>query len=246
MCGRSPEQSGSGEGQQWVVESRTLQWYPQGMIQKAPFCAALGLILGAAPAQAQREPAVGIAVANQPVLWGNLRTGMAPAVVHAALRAQGIKARLKVDGATRQAFVEVQDSVEYAGRKTEVALGFVKNALFYVDLGSHKSLPRAPKAGEDHFGRVLLELSKDYGAPLSLDISPAVTHRNQYGHGERREARFERSGLRADVTGNSAYTDAAALGRSVEEVVNIRFWTVAAAAAYLASERKVRPKPPTQ
>lgn len=92
---------------------------------------------------------------------------------------------------------------------------------------------------------MILELSKDYGSPISVDAVPAVTQRNQFGHVKRREARFERSGTRADVTGNSTYTDASFLGQSVEEVVNVRVWTTAAAEAFLASERRRRPVPRT-
>lgn len=143
---------------------------------------------------------------------------------------------MRTDSATGRRYVEALGSTEVAGRRTELAFGFVNGGLFYLELGSHKTVFGRRREGADHFSHMISSLTTDYGAPVSIDATPVTTARNRLGHVERRRARFEHGGVRADVTANSTYGP----DREIQEVVNVRFWRVADVEAFERQERSRR------
>lgn len=202
------------------------------------------LVPGLAAAGVQAPPPAAPAgpAADAPILWRELRAGMSPQQVQAALRAQGLRAALRTDEATGQAYVDARGRVQLAGRPARMAFGFVDGGLFYVDLGAHRTLDRPVGFASSHFTRVASMLSERFGAPLSSDEAPIVTDRSAFGFVGTATAMFEQGGVRADLEGRTTYSR---LGPRVQENVTVRFWRPADAEAFAASRPRSAGKPPS-
>lgn len=160
---------------------------------------------------------------------------MSPAEVHAALRAQGIRAVIRTESDTGRQFVDARGSVEEAGRPTLMAFGFVNDGLFYVDINSQRVLASRIPFERSHFTRVAGLLQQEYGPPSSIDSSPIVSEVSRWSFVSTARATFEHEGVRADLTGYDSY---ATFQRDVAEMVHVRFWRIADAEAFEADRRQ--------
>jgi hypothetical protein len=202
--------------------------------------AALALAaIGLAPAFGQVAPPIPApeaAPSRQPLLWRSLRAGMSPAEVAAALRAEGIRADLRIDRDTGRHFVEAPGAVEEAGRPAQMAFGFVNDGLYYVEINSQRVLASRIPFDRSHFTHVAALLSEQFGPPLTIDASPIVSEVSHLGFVSTARARFEYDGVRVDLAGYDTY---ATFQRDVVEVVDVRYWRIADAEAFDADRRRI-------
>jgi hypothetical protein len=209
-------------------------------MKRFPPAAALTLAaIGLAPAFGQAAPptpAPNVAPVQQPVLWRSLRAGMSPAEVAAALRAQGIRADLRIDRDTGRHFVEAPGAVEEAGRPAQMAFGFVGDGLYYVEVNSQRVLASRIPFDRSHFTHVAALLQGQFGPPLTIDASPIVSDVSRLGFVSTARARFEHDGVRVDLAGYDTY---ATFQRDVAEVVDVRYWRIADAEAFEADRRRL-------
>jgi hypothetical protein len=197
----------------------------------------LTVALAAAITSAAAQPPPGAEPsppAARPVIWRGLAAGMSPREVQGALRAQGIRAELRADEKNGRPFVEAPGAIEFAGRPTQMAFGFVDDRLFWVDTGSQRALTGRIRFDHSHFTRVAALLAEQYGPALSIDAAPAVGARSGLGHVETARATFERDGVRADLVGHTTYPGR--LPTPILENVDVRYWRIADAEAFAASE----------
>lgn len=208
------------------------------------WAAAAALSASAAVAASQTPPiaAAQDAADVHPVLYRGLAAGMSPREVRDALRAQGIRAELRADEKNGRPFVEAPGTIEYAGRPTQMAFGFVGDRLFWVETGSHRALTGRIRFDHAHFTRVAALLAAEYGPARSIDAAPVVGARSGLGHVETARATFERDGVRADLVGHTFYPGR--MPTPILETVDIRFWRIADAEAFAASEAAQAERPP--
>jgi hypothetical protein len=175
---------------------------------------------------------------ERPLLWNGLRAGMSPREVYDTLRTQRIRARLARDPANGREFVETPGETRWAGRPYLIAMGFVENRLFYVEINSHRMLAGRIPFERSHFSEVARLLTGQYGQPVEISPAPSVTNVQPLGTNMTARGRFERGGVRADLTGNNLY---ASLMPDVSESVTVRFWRVVDAERLAASQQPPKP-----
>lgn len=188
--------------------------------------------IGLAPAFGQAAPAAPApepAPVQQPLLWHSLRAGMSPAEVVAALRAEGIRAEVRIDHDTGRQFAEARGSVEDAGRPAMSAFGFVNDGLFYVDVNSARTIASRIPFDRSHFTHIAALLRERFGPPVTIDASPIVSDVSRWGFVSTARARFEQDGVRADLAGYDTY---ATCQRDVTEMVDVRYWRIGDAEAF--------------
>lgn len=205
--------------------------------------AALCAILANAPAFAQPAPSTSQPATEdqRPLLWSGLRAGMSPREVYDTLRRQGISARLARDPANGREFVETPRPTNWAGRPYLIALGFVRNGLFYVHINSHRMLSGRVRFENSHFSHVAQLLAEHYGPPVQISPQPLVSNVGDHGLNTAASGRFERNGVRADLSGGDMY---ASFVRDVSESVTVRFWRIVDAEAFAASQPPPKPTQP--
>lgn len=186
----------------------------------------------ASPAQARDE---------RPLLWNGLRAGMSPREVFAVLRARHIRARMARDPANGREFVETPGETSWAGRPYLIAMGFVRDGLFYVDLNSQRRIAGRIPFDRSHFSHVARLLAEQYGPPVQISPAPLISEVGEVGLNTEASGRFESGGVRADLRGTDSY---ASFMRDVVETVTVRFWRVADAQTFAASQPP--PPPPKQ
>jgi hypothetical protein len=164
---------------------------------------------------------------------------MSPREVFDTLRRQGIRARLARDAANGREYVETPGETSWAGRPYLIAMGFVENRLFYVEINSHRMLSGRIPFERSHFSQVARLLTGQYGQPVQISPAPVVSDVAERGINTIVRGRFEHGGVRADLTGTDMY---ASFMRDVSESVTVRFWRVRDAEEFAAS--RPPPKPP--
>jgi hypothetical protein len=192
----------------------------------------------APPAAVAPPPQVQAARDERPLLWRGLRAGMSPTEVAAALSAQGIRARLATDPATGRQMVETPGRIDEAGRPAEMALGFVDDRLFHVLLSAQRILASRIPFERSHFAHVAGVLEQRFGAPESIDSDFRVSDVGRYGFNASATGRFERDGVRADLSGHDSF---ATFQADVVEVVNVKYWRIADAEAFAADRARKAP-----
>jgi hypothetical protein len=175
---------------------------------------------------------------SRPLLWNGLRAGMSAREVYAALRAQHIRARLARDPANGREFVETPGETIWAGRPYLIALGFVHDGLFYIDINSQRTLPGRIPFERAHFSQVARLLTGQYGAPIQISPAPVISDAGELGLNTEVSGRFERGGVRADLKGYDLY---ASFMRDVVETVSVRFWRTVDAQTFAASQPPLPP-----
>ena len=209
----------------------------------ATLLVALLVTMASTGAAAQPAPSATPAEARdeRPLLWRGLRAGMSPREVLAVLQREGIRARLARDEDTGREYVETPRAIAWAGRPYLIAMGFVENRLFYVLINSHRMLSGRIPFERSHFSEVARLLTGQYGQPIEMSPAPLVSDVAQHGLNTAARARFERDGVRADLTGTDMY---ASFMRDVSESVTVRFWRVVDATAFAASPPPPKPSEP--
>lgn len=185
----------------------------------------------ASPTQAQDE---------RPLLWSGLRAGMSPREVYDTLRRQGIRARMARDEANGRDYVETPGETSWAGRPYLIAMGFVENRLFYVEINSQRTLAGRIPFERSHFTQVARLLTEQYGSPVEIGPAPVISDRSEVGLNTQVRGRFERGGVRADLSGTDVH---ASFMRDVVESVTVRFWRVADAQTFAANRPPPKPAP---
>jgi hypothetical protein len=188
------------------------------------------------PAQPQAQPAAD----TRPVLWRQLRAGMSPAEVLAALTAMGIRAETGIDPETHRPFVATRQSVREAERTAEVAFGFVDDRLFYVEVNWARFIGGRPRIERSSFLRIANHLQQQFGPPVAIDPDFRVTNVQRAAYAVSAHARFEHDGIRADVTGSDTISS---MIPDVPEFVDVRFWRIADAEAFEADRARKVPTP---
>jgi len=187
------------------------------------------------PAAAQPAPASNRTEAQdeRPLLWNGLRAGMSPREVLAVLQGQGIRARLARDAVNGREYVETPGETRWAGRPYLIAMGFVHDGLFYVEINSQRTLAGRIPFERSHFSQVAQLLAEQYGRPVEISPAPIVDNVDQLSINTVARGRFERGGVRADLSGYDLY---ASFMRDVVETVTVRFWRVVDAQTFAASQ----------
>jgi hypothetical protein len=175
---------------------------------------------------------------ERPLLWNGLRAGMNPREVLAILQGQHIRARLASDPANGREYVETPGATAWAGRPYLIALGFVHNGLFYVEINTQRTLAGRIPFERSHFSQVARLLTEQYGQPVQISSAPVVDDVSQLSVNSVARGRFERGGVRADLSGYDLY---ASFMRDVVETVTVRFWRIVDAAALAASPPPPKP-----
>lgn len=196
---------------------------------------ALHTVVASVAVAAQPAPATSMTQAREerPLLWNGLRAGMSPREVLTVLRSQRIHAELATDPVNGREFVETPRPTTWAGRPYLIALGFVRNGLFYVEINSHRMLSGRIRFDHSHFSQVARLLTGQYGQPIAMSPAPVVDGVAQLGATTVASGRFERDGVRADLRGNDVYSTGQP---QVSESVTVRFWRVSDAEAFAASQ----------
>ena len=195
------------------------------------------------PAAAQPAPAANPAEARdeRPLLWNGLRAGMGPREVFDTLRRQGIRARLARDAVNGREYVETPGETRWAGRPYLIAMGFVHDGLFYVEINSQRTIAGRVPFDRSHFSQVARLLTEQYGPPVQISPAPVISDVGEVGLNTEASGRFEHGGVRADLHGTDSY---ASFMRDVVETVTVRFWRIADARTFAASQPP--PAPPKQ
>lgn len=196
---------------------------------------ALHAVAAGAAAAAQPAPSTSPTVAQdeRPLLWNGLRAGMSPREVYDSLRRQGIRARLARDPANGRDYVETPGQTNWAGRPYLIAMGFVHDGLFYVDINSQRTIAGRVPFDRSHFSQVARLLTEQYGTPVQISPAPVISDVGQVGINTQVSGRFEHGGVRADLSGTDSY---ASFMRDVVETVSVRFWRSADAQTFSASQ----------
>ncbi len=205
------------------------------------FCLVALCAVAPPAAVAQPAPAANPTQARdeRPLLWNGLRAGMTPREVYDTLRRQRISATLARDPVNGREFVETPRPTTWAGRPYLIALGFVRNGLFYVEINSHRMLSGRIRFDHSHFAHVTRLLTEQYGPPVEISPQPVVSDVGELGLNTAASGRFEHNGVRAELRGGDMYTR---VTRDVSESVTVRFWRIVDADAFAAS----RPQKPSQ
>jgi hypothetical protein len=201
----------------------------------------LQVLIASAAAAAQPVAAASPTDARdeRPLLWNGLRAGMSPREVYDLLRGQHIRARLARDPANGREYVETPATTTWAGRPYLIAMGFVQDRLFYVDINSQRTIAGRIPFDRSHFSAVARLLTEQLGPPIQISPAPVISDVGQVGINTQVSGRFERGGVRADLSGTDSY---ASFMPDVVETVSVRFWRIVDAQAYAASPPP--PKPP--
>ena len=196
---------------------------------------ALNVVATSSVAAGQPAPAASGTEARdeRPLLWNGLRAGMSPREVYDTLRARRIRARLARDPANGREYVETPGQTSWAGRPYLLAMGFVHDGLFYVDINSQRTLGGRIPFERSHFSEVARLLTEQYGQPVEISSAPVMTNVDPLSINTSASARFERDGVRANVTGNNLH---ASFMPDVVETVAVRFWRVVDAQTFAASQ----------
>ena len=208
----------------------------------AGFLVALNVVAASSSA-AQPAPAASGTEARdeRPLLWHGLRAGMSPREVYDKLRAQRIRARLARDPANGREYVETPGETSWAGRPYLLAMGFVHDGLFYVEINSQRTLGGRIPFERSHFSQVARLLTEQYGAPIQISPAPVISDVGELSLNTEVSGRFEHDGVRADLKGYDLY---ASFMRDVVETVTVRFWRTVDAQTFAASQPP--PPPPKQ
>lgn len=193
-----------------------------------------------APALSQAQPQAQPTADTRPALWRQLRAGMSPAEVLAALTAMGIRAETGIDPDTHRPFVATRESVREAERSAEVAFGFVDDRLFYVDVNWARFIGGRPRIERSSFLRIATYLQQEFGPPVAIDPDFRVTDVQRAAYAVSAHARFEHDGIRVDVTGSDTVSS---MVPDVPEFVDVRFWRIADAEAFEADRARKVPTP---
>ena len=177
---------------------------------------------------------------QRPLLWNGLRAGMSPREVYDILRAQHIRARLARDPGNGREYVETPGETTWAGRPYLIALGFVHDGLFYIDINSQRTLSGRIPFERSHFSQVARLLTRQYGAPIQISPAPVISDVGEISLNTEVSGRFEHDGVRADLKGYDLY---ASFMRDVVETVSVRFWRIVDAETLAASQPPPKPVP---
>jgi hypothetical protein len=119
-----------------------------------------------------------------------------------------------------------------------IALGFVHDGLFYVDINSQRTIAGRVPFDRSHFSQMARLLTEQYGSPVQISPAPVISDVGEVGLNTEASGRFEHGGVRADLRGTDSY---ASFMRDVVETVSVRFWRIVDAEAFAASQPPPKP-----